>query len=135
MELPEIHRLLRFLRDSICPDVDLSDDVPHLEETEEGRLQAQELLQELNIRKPILLGCSSVWSTKRWTAEGFAELARDIIKKYKSDVLLVGSPADSEVAEQILRVAREFLGTDGLRRLHNVCGKTSLPGRFSLMKR
>lgn len=135
MDLPEIHRLLRFLSDSICPDVNLEDDIPHLEETENGRTEAQELLTELNIRKPILLGCSSVWATKRWTAHGFAELARDLIKKYKSDVLLIGSPADSEVAEQIIKVAKEFVGNDGLRRIHNVCGKTSLPGLFSLMKR
>lgn len=135
MELPEIHRLLRFLKDSICPEVDLEDDVPHLEETEKGRQQAQELMADLNLRKPILLGCSSVWATKRWTAHGFAELARDLIKKYRTDVLLIGSPADAEVAEQIIRIAREFLGTDGIRRLHNVCGRTSLSGLFSLMKR
>ncbi|MBR32108.1 MAG: lipopolysaccharide heptosyltransferase II [Spirochaetaceae bacterium] len=135
MELPEIHRLLRFLKDSICPDVSLEDDIPHLEETETGRHEAQELLKELNIRSPILLGCSSVWATKRWTPHGFAELARDLIKKYKSDVLLIGSPADADVADQIIKVAREFVGEDGLRRIHNVCGKTSLPGLFSLMKR
>ncbi|MCB1138332.1 MAG: lipopolysaccharide heptosyltransferase II [Leptospiraceae bacterium] len=135
MELPEIHRLLRFLKDSICPELEMHDDIPHLEETEMGRAQAQQLLAELNVRKPILLGCSSVWETKRWTPHGFAELARDLIKKYKTDVLLIGSPADAAVAEQILRMAREFLGEDGLRRLHNACGKTSLPGLFSLMKR
>ena len=135
MALPEIHRLLRFLKDSICPDVDMSDDVPHLEETEAGRAEAQQLLSDLNIRKPILLGCSSVWATKRWTAHGFAELARDLVQKYKEDVILIGSPDDSPVAEQILRLAREVMGADGIRRLHNGCGKTSLPGLFSLMKR
>ena len=142
MELPELRRLLRFLDDAL-PDPD--DPKGHykthkeqllLYETEESRQEISNLMSELlNPRKPVLIAPSSVWPTKRWTPRGFAELAGLLYRQYKTTILLVGSPGDREVAELVLRYAREILPENVSEKIVNICGKTSLKGLYSLLKR
>jgi heptosyltransferase II len=43
----------------------------------------------------------SVWPTKRWSAEGFAELVRLLKRQYGCEVLLFGGPEDVPVASAI----------------------------------
>lgn len=42
----------------------------------------------------------SVWATKRWTLQGFTQLARELIEK-KYDVLLLGGPDEKELCDLI----------------------------------
>lgn len=136
-EMPEIHRLLTFLKESVAKDLDLEteNDIPYLCETEKSKEEALNLLKELNVSRPVLLGCSSVWETKRWTSYGFASLAGKLIKKYKTDVLLVGGPADSEINKQVLDFTKDLVDPSIRHRIHDVAGRTSLTGLYSLMKR
>jgi len=60
----------------------------------------------------------SVWATKRWSAEGFAEAIQLIRKNYDCNVLLFGGPADAEVASRI----QELCGGT----LVNLAGKIGL---------
>ncbi|MCB1316416.1 MAG: glycosyltransferase family 9 protein, partial [Leptospiraceae bacterium] len=97
----EIDRLLDFLADALrvntaeCPR-DLKIFV-----NDSARQEARQLLRDLDVRRPILLGPSSVWPTKRWTAWGFARLANDLIRRYRSPVLLVGAPGDREINDRV----------------------------------
>ena len=44
----------------------------------------------------------SVWATKRWTPEGYAELIRRLRGNYGGEVVLFGGPDDREVVDRIL---------------------------------
>jgi heptosyltransferase-2 len=70
--------------------------------------------------KKTLVGINpgSVWATKRWSAEGFAEAIQLIRKNYDCDVLLFGGPSDVVVASRI----QELCGGT----LVNLAGKIGL---------
>ncbi|MBI3394671.1 MAG: glycosyltransferase family 9 protein, partial [Spirochaetia bacterium] len=138
---PEIHRLIDFLRGALSGFVDVDSaikkegDVPSLFETEDSAREAGILLQDLQVKAPILVAPSSVWPTKRWTPYGFAELCAKLVEAYGSDVLLVGSKDDGVIAQDVMNFVEETVPPRMAGRIHNVCGKTSLSGLFSLMKR
>ena len=60
----------------------------------------------------------SVWPTKRWTAEGYAELISHLRRKYRCQILLFGGREDYRVLDTI----QQLSGNAG----------TSLAGRISL---
>jgi heptosyltransferase-2 len=60
----------------------------------------------------------SVWPTKRWTAEGYAELVSYLRKKYQCQILLFGGPEDHTVLDTIQRLS----GNVGI----NLAGKITL---------
>ncbi len=63
----------------------------------------------------------SVWATKRWTPEGYAELIRRLRESYGGEVLLFGGPDDREVVDRILDLSNHggtsLVGKIGLREL------------------
>ena len=66
----------------------------------------------------VVMAPGSVWNTKRWTEEGFVEVARQHISKGEH-IVLVGSPEESELCEKILNQIESEL-------VINMAGKTSL---------
>lgn len=54
------------------------------------------------VGRRIFLAPGSVWDTKRWTAQGYVELARMLILR-GCEVELVGSPAERDLCDQIQR--------------------------------
>lgn len=64
----------------------------------------------------IFIAPGSVWETKRWTPEGFAEVARALIAR-GFEVTLVGSPAERDVCAAVEALAPG---------VHNVCGQGTL---------
>ncbi len=74
-------------------------------------------------RQKMLIGINpgSVWATKRWSAEGFAQAIRLIKKNYDCEALLFGGPADAEVASRIQDLCAgasvNLAGKIGLREL------------------
>lgn len=142
MDRPEIHRLLAFLADAFEKRIPgaqeiiaKTSDIPVLYETQESETEASHLLSSMNIRNPGLIAPSSVWPTKRWTPQGFADLAALIIERYQCDVLLVGSKEDGVIARDVMLALEETQPPRVRERVHEICGKTSLPGLYSLMKR
>ncbi len=137
---PEIERLLLFLEQA-APGCD-----PGLAERASRQLEihvddqakndARTLLARLDAVRPILIGPSSVWPTKRWTPWGFAELIVKLAERYHKPVLLIGSKADREIADETLRFLK-LSHPDWERRgkVHNICGETSLPGLYALMEK
>lgn len=47
----------------------------------------------------------SVWATKRWTAEGYAELIIRLKEKYRCEILLFGGPEDNGVVQRIQQLS------------------------------
>lgn len=133
---PEIERLLQFLNEALGVDIERASRRPLLFESESSQKEATLLLSSLSIpSRPILMAPSSVWPTKRWTPWGFAELAGQLIRHFKCQVLLVGSKEDYPVAEEVRRYAEMMHPAVIEEKITNVCGETSLLGLYSLMKR
>lgn len=69
-----------------------------------------------DIARPIIgLAPGSVWATKRWTEEGFSEVARRL-KERGYSILLVGGKGDADIAARIEKAAT----------VQNAVGKLSL---------
>lgn len=68
-------------------------------------------------QKTVGLAPGSVWATKRWTKEGFAETARRLYEQ-GYQIVLVGGPSDKELAQDIEKLAQV--------QLLNLTGKTNL---------
>ncbi len=64
------------------------------------------------------LNPGSVWPTKRWSVEGYANLMVQLKKKYRCEVVLFGGPEDREIADRI----QELSGQVGF----DLVGRTSL---------
>ena len=63
----------------------------------------QELLALKNGASRLLIGVNpgSVWATKRWQAEGFAEVIKLFKTRWDCEVILFGGPDDAELAGRI----------------------------------
>lgn len=88
----------------------------------------------LNVRRDfVCISPSSLWETKRYPAEGFAQLIQLILENTDLSIILTGSPADSTLTESILNLVRSnsvpSLGTSKKEidlRILDLAGKTSL---------
>ena len=65
----------------------------------------------------------SVWGTKRWLPEYFAELTRQLLAAGETMVVFVGSPAESGIAAQIVAMLEDVPRRSNLL---NLVGQTSL---------
>lgn len=70
----------------------------------------------------IVLAPGSVWATKRWTIEGYAELARHLCDR-GYEVVITGSPQEAEMGRQIESQAKVV----------NLCGRLSLAQTLWIM--
>lgn len=130
----EIKRLLSFLDRSLGCDSSQFSCQLNIFTTSDSQKNAKRILRDLDCISPILIAPSSVWATKRWTAFGFANLCRLLIKKYNKKILLVGSHTDSEIADDVLYLIRKFQTERNSRMVHNICGKTNLPELYDIMQ-
>lgn len=100
-------------------------EAPRMYPGEAERARAAELLAQLgtDASPPVALAPGSIWATKRWPAEKWAELLASLTRAGRATVLL-GGPDDAELCGQILHQA----GLDQLpdARCLNLAGQTSL---------
>ncbi|MGH7928215.1 MAG: lipopolysaccharide heptosyltransferase II, partial [Candidatus Binatia bacterium] len=63
----------------------------------------QEILALKNNAKRLLIGVNpgSVWATKRWEAEGFAQVVQLLKRRWDCEVILFGGPDDAQLAATI----------------------------------
>lgn len=83
----------------------------------------EQLFHSLGVeRDGLIFGVNpgSVWPTKRWTAEGYAELMVQLRERYRCNILLFGGPEDNEIVAKI----QELSGNVGI----NLVGKIDLRG-------
>lgn len=76
--------------------------------------------------KFIVFGLSAAHSDKRWSQERYAQLAAELIKRYRVKVVLIGDTDDSVIAEKI---------KDQETGCINLCGKTTLVQLAEVFKR
>ena len=81
--------------------------------------------QESQREKTIFLAPGSVWATKRWTEEGFVEVAIEMQKR-GYQVTWVGAPDEKEICD---RLQIQVEGSD------NLAGKTSLYELYEAFKK
>ena len=75
----------------------------------------------------VVIAPGSVWATKRWIPEGFAEVINRLVKNLKVKVVLVGSRDDLSVVDDVIRHCHE--------KVVNLCGTTSLLQLAALLER
>jgi heptosyltransferase II len=95
----------------------------------EAKSKAQALLHEAGLHgtEPLFVVCpGSVWATKRWTVDGFAELIQTLNRDY-GRVLLCGGPDDAALAQMV----HERSGQCGI----NLVGRADLPTFMALVDR
>jgi heptosyltransferase-2 len=103
---------------------------PRLTPSAGASTRADSLLRGLDIepgRSLFGLSPGSVWATKRWTPEGFAQVARGIQSRYGGYVLLLGGPDDAAIAARVAAAA----GASVI----NLAGKTDLDTFLALVRR
>lgn len=98
----EVERILCIMR-AFGREPEECDRTPRVEYPEAAKVQARARLHEHGIAStdPLFVVCpGSVWPTKRWTIESFAQLVRRLETSY-GRVLLCGGPDDAEVARAV----------------------------------
>jgi heptosyltransferase-2 len=94
---------------------------PRVVPTAAARETAARVFHDLGVNGDgLMIGVNpgSVWPTKRWPAEGYAELIALLRQKYHAKVALFGGPEDREIVEGILALSGD--------------GAVSLVGRIGL---
>lgn len=87
------------------------------------RVRVEGLFQSVGLERKegrMIFGINpgSVWPTKRWSAEGYADLMVRLKKKYRCEIVLFGSPEDGEIVNRI----QSLSGHAGV----NLVGRTAL---------
>lgn len=88
----------------------------------EDRDHIDALLRENQVADPfVVINAGAKSHLKRWTAEGFADVADKLIGECKVSVIFVGMPEDKEVVAKILFKMKEkpvnFVGKTNIRQL------------------
>lgn len=85
---------------------------PELYPGSEEKKEVDRFFNEMNIEadeKVLAIAPGSVWFTKRWLPEGFAEVARQVWRKWGIRSILVGGKEDEDLAEQIINQQNRFI--------------------------
>ncbi len=126
-EVHEVERNLQLLRIFGKSETDRH---PELYPGPEEQREVDRFLCEMNIetgRKMLAVAPGSVWLTKRWLPEGFAEVACEVWRKWRIPSILVGGKEDQYLADRIAGQQNEFI--------LNAIGKLSLLASAELIRR
>jgi len=88
----------------------LSDTSPELFPSSEDFSCARQLLLDAGVReedKMVGIAPGSVWPTKRWIPERFAEVSQRLIREAKAKVIFLGSKDDQNLCERIANLMRD----------------------------
>jgi len=103
----EVERNLSLLNDFTG---DLSDKTPELFPSSEDFSYAQELLRDSGVKdndKTVGIAPGSIWATKRWLPERFAEVSDRLIKEASAKVIFLGSKEDEKLCLEIANLMQE----------------------------
>ncbi|MFP4017205.1 MAG: lipopolysaccharide heptosyltransferase II [Halanaerobiales bacterium] len=121
-----VDNYLDFLREL---DLVVEDGYPQIGVSEEARSSIQNKLTDWGVNSEeelIALNTGGTWPTKRWTVEGFAELADELNRNY-GKVIFIGSQADLERVETIVG----YMDTEAII----ATGRTTLKELAALLER
>ena len=94
--------------------------------SEEAHSVAATMIERFSGKRFVAMAPGSVWATKRWPAQHFAELAEHV-SKAGFQVVLIGGPGDVEVADEVESKCASTLT--------NLVAKTSLEESAALIAR
>lgn len=120
---PDEHAVLRYLRLARHLDAPTDEAEFPLAVGPEERAQARAWLDEAGWegRPFLVLNPGAAWVTKRWVAEGFAEVADHCVKEWGLGVVIAGGSGDPVLAEAIRagmeQPVLDLTGRTGLRQL------------------
>ncbi|MCF7805793.1 MAG: glycosyltransferase family 9 protein [Candidatus Marinimicrobia bacterium] len=69
---------------------------------------------------PVTVAPGAAWATKKWPPERFGNVIQQLITNYNATVALLGGPAETDLAEQVISHVSES------HRVFNFIGKTTL---------
>lgn len=93
----------------------------------------QEVTSKFSLKAPyVVVAPSSQWPTKRWTAEGFAEVISQICAKNRN-VYLVGAPNEKLECENVLQHGSIQSNSDCQGRVFSIAGHTTLRELFGVI--
>ncbi len=96
----EVERNLSLLA-TLHPDVDLAAR-PTLHPSAADEAAAAGVIDALPVGRPVaVLAPGSVWATKRWTTEGFADVAAALEPRFS--VVLLGGPEDRPLCDEVVQ--------------------------------
>ena len=124
--LHEIERLLRLAEPVLgASGLPLPETAPWPELVlPEAALAAAETFWRTGIHRPCLgLHPGSVWGTKRWTTDGFAQVARNALAE-GAEVMIFAGPGEQEMAAEVIS---RIGAPPGTGKLHDLSGRLSLP--------
>jgi len=98
--------------------------------------QARERLRLLGVNPEDLriglnTGAGDVFATKKWTEEGYIELASRLVEKFRAKLILLGGPGEVERNSRIMQASRVPLVDTGTR--NRIREFTGLVGNCDLM--
>lgn len=123
----EVERNLDLLRSF---GLDIVDKHPRIFLDEKSRMFAEEFLAEEGVNRSdtlVALAPGSIWPTKRWISEGYAEISRSLILEDGVVVVLIGGPDDVRLCREIIEKAGE--------RILSVAGKARLMESAAIIER
>jgi heptosyltransferase-2 len=98
-----------------------------------ANMSVSENLSSSRPAQSVLIAPGSVWATKKWTKQGFAGVAAQLMREGES-VILIGSPAEVAVCEEVMSLALQRLGGGSVAgRIENRAGKDSLLASLQIM--
>lgn len=103
-------------------------DFRSLELPEWSRMHLQKFVHEGHREKTVVLAPGSVWNTKKWTEDGFTQVASDFLKK-GFNVILMGSQAEHSLCESIRQKVPQAINLSGQTSLEEslkILGKSQL---------
>ncbi len=123
----DMHPVERYLR--IAPMLGLGDEAPDFSFPipQEAATRIEGLLDYYDIGKArlVALAPGTNWETKHWRADGFAEVARNLVQKGNA-VALIGSPGERALCEEIAKLSPGTV---------NLAGETTLSELAALIRR
>ncbi|MFA4911728.1 MAG: lipopolysaccharide heptosyltransferase II, partial [Desulfobacteria bacterium] len=124
------HQVYYYLEMLKALGMDIVDDNPAIEVSDEARKRATEILDSFNIQKSeLLIGINPgayFGSAKRWLPERYALLSDMINKDFGGKILLFGSGEEKAISEMILSIAKSDI--------IDLVGKTSLLETMALIE-
>jgi heptosyltransferase-2 len=129
---PERHEVDRLLQLARGLGITVMNTWPEIELPAEVREKAMDFFRPLKSRPTLGLHPGSIWATKRWPVEYFAQIAVYAIEK-GARIMLFAGPGEEEIADGMLKEIQRLeggickIGNDVEADIVNLSGRLSIP--------
>ncbi|MCK4521242.1 MAG: glycosyltransferase family 9 protein [Nanoarchaeota archaeon] len=96
----EVEKNLSLLKAINCP---IKETIPELDVKKQDITKIKRILAKNKINKRIVINPFAGYPSKEWPLEKFAELIDNLIKKYKTKIIIIGGSNDIQKSESLLQ--------------------------------